>query len=208
MIPHNKPCITKKDAKNAYETISSEWIAYGNKSTEIEKKLSEYILGCKENKSVMCSSGTSALYLGLFALDIQRGDEIIMPTYTCTAVLNAVKQIGANPILVDININNLNIDIEIVKNDITKKTKAIIVTHTYGIPCEIDNLKTLGIPIIEDCSQALGTKFKDGSLTGSKGDISIFSFYATKMITGGYGGAVLSNNEKYIKRIREFINFD
>jgi len=208
MIPHNKPCIYNEDAKQAYNTVLSGWLAYGEKSRELEKKLSKLIYKIDENKAVMCSNGTSALYLALYALDIGKEDEVILPTYTCTAVLNAVELIGAKAILVDINESDLNLSINKVKEKITKKTKAIIVIHTYGIACEIEQFQTLNIPIIEDCSQSLGSKFEDGTSTGSKGDIAIFSFYATKMLTGGYGGAILSKDDNFIFKLKDYIEFD
>jgi len=208
MIPHNKPCTYEEDAKQAYDTVMSGWLAYGEKSTELENKLSKLIYKIDENKSVVCSNGTTALYLALYALDIKKEDEVILSTYTCTAVLNAVIQIGAKPILVDINKNDLNLDYENVKENITPKTKAIIIIHTYGISCEIEKFQEFNIPIIEDCSQSLGSKFKDGTQTGSKGDIAIFSFYATKMATGGYGGAVLSRDNKIISKLKDYIEFD
>jgi perosamine synthetase len=208
MIPHNKTCIYEEDAKEAYETVMSGWLAYGEKSKKLEEKISDLIYKSDTNKAVVCSSGTTALYLALYSLGVKSGDEVILPTYTCTAVLNAVKQINAEAVLVDISEDDLTLDFNVVKGKITENTKAIIVIHTYGITCEIDKFKKLNIPIIEDCSQSLGSRFKDGTQTGSKGDLSVFSFYATKFITGGYGGAVLSKNEKYISNIRNYINFD
>lgn len=198
----------EKDASMAYDTILSGWLAYGQVSQQLEKDLSHFIYGSSSNEAVLCSNGTTALYLALYSLGIQKGDEVILPTYTCTAVLNAVLQLHANPILVDINEKNLGITLNDVQSKITDNTKAIIVIHTYGIPCEIDDFKSLGIPIIEDCSQSLGSHFMDGSKTGSKGDIAVFSFYATKVITGGYGGAVLSQKQALMERIRDYIHFD
>lgn len=208
MIAHNKPCMDEKDAAAAYETVLSGWLAYGEKSVSLEKKITRFICQTEGNNAVVCSSGTTALYLALHALDIKCDDEVILPTYTCTAVLNAVMQIGAEPILADVDEKDIGLSLDAVKAKITKRTKAIIVIHTYGITCEVDSLKELGVPIIEDCSQSLGSKFQDGSMTGSKGDVSVFSFYATKLITGGYGGAVLSKHKTYVERVRDYINFD
>jgi perosamine synthetase len=198
----------EEDAAAAYTTVLSGWLAYGQKSQELERKLTQLIYTSDSNEAIVCSSGTAALYLALNSLGIQSGDEVILPTYTCTAVLNAVLQINADPILVDINERNLGLSFDNVKSKITAKTKAIIIIHTYGIPCEIDDFKTLSIPIIEDCSQSLGSRFKDGTSTGSKGDIAVFSFYATKMVTGGYGGAVLTQNKIFLEQLRNYINFD
>jgi len=207
MIAHNKPCLDKKDSLKANQVVNSNWVAYGKECHKLEKKLSTFILNSKKN-SIVCSSGTSALFLALYALGVKKGDEVLLSTYTCSAVINAIYLLKAKPILVDINLENLAICHQLIKEKITTKTKAIIIVHIYGIPCEIDPFKEFKIPIIEDCSQSLGTRFKDGTMTGSKGDIATFSFYATKMITGGYGGAVLSKDIKYISRITDYINFD
>jgi perosamine synthetase len=207
MIPHNKPCMDKNDAISAYNTILSKWIAYGEQAKVIENKISNYIFN-NPNYAVATSSGTSALYLALYALGVNKNDEVILPSYTCSAVLNAIMLIGAIPVLVDIDDKTLGLNYESVKKNITKKTKAIIFIHTYGIPTKIDSFKKFNIPIIEDCSQSLGSKYEDGSKIGSKGDIAIFSFYATKVISGGYGGMVLSRNKNYIAKIRDYIEFD
>lgn len=207
MIPHNKPYIDKNSYSQIKKTLDSGWINYSNVSKKAEKLLSKLILN-KKNNAVLTMNGTSSLYLALKALKVSKKDEVIIPTYTCTALLNAIYMLGAKPIIVDISKNNLSLNESRIKKFISKKTKAIIVVHTFGIPCELDQIKTYNIPIIEDCSQSLGSKFKDGKSTGSKGDIAIFSFYASKVITGGIGGAIITNNKKLLNYIKDYINFD
>jgi perosamine synthetase len=207
MIPHNKPFINSKSYKYISRTLKSGWINYGEISKKVENKLSKLIYS-KKSKVLLVNSGTSALYLSFKALKIKENDEIIIPSYTCTALLNAINLIGAKAVICDIDMNNLSFTKEKLQSYTSNKTKAIIIVHTFGIPCEISAIKELNIPIIEDCSQALGSKFSDGSYVGSKGEISIFSFYATKVITGGSGGAVLSNNKKIITYLRDYVNFD
>ena len=206
-ITHNKPCLDEKDAQSAYDAVLSGWVAYGDIGCRLEQELSQRILG-QDDAAVLCSSGTSGIYLALNALNIKDGDEIILPSYVCTALLNAILMTGARTVLVDIEPDNLSLTAGIAKKHITSRTRAIIAVHSYGIPCELDDLLGLGIPVVEDCAQGLGSSFADGSRLGSKGDMSVFSFYATKSITGGYGGALLSKHDKYIDSVRDYINFD
>lgn len=156
---------------------------------------------------VAVNSGTSALHICLLALGIKKGDEVILPTYICTAPLNAIYYSNATPVVVDINWKDLNISISEVKKKLTSKTKAIIVPHIFGTPAGIDEFLALGIPVIEDCAHSIGAKYK-GKRVGSLGLLSIFSFYATKMLTTGEGGMVLSNNEKLLSKIRDMRDYD
>lgn len=212
-IPHNKPCLDQRDAQAAYDAVLSGWVAYGERGRHLEEKLSQSVFGVEKqaeqtNHAVLCSSGTAGIFLALEALDITEGDEVILPTYVCIALLNGIMMIGAKPVVVDIDIDNLSLTAEIVEKHVTARTKAIIAVHSYGIPCELDELVKLPVPIIEDCAQALGSKFEDGQPIGSKGALSVFSFYATKPLTGGYGGAVLAGDNKYLAAVRDYLDFD
>lgn len=206
-IVHNKPCLDEKDALAAYEAVLSGWVAYGEISGRLETKLSQYITG-QSDAAVVCSSGTASLYMALQALNIKYRDEVIIPDYVCTALLNAILMIGARAVPVDIDSNNLSLTAKIIEKHITARTQAIIAVHSYGIPCELDEIIGLGLPVIEDCAQGLGSRFDDGSPIGSKGDLSVFSFYATKTIAGGYGGALVSKKDRHIDTIRNYIDFD
>lgn len=207
IIPHNKPYTSKNTYESVKNVLTSGWINYGDISKKVEKKLSKLVYHKRKNM-ILTSNGSSGLYLALKALKIKDGDEVIIPSYTCTAVLNAVKLANAIPVICDVSIDNLSFTEDIIKQYITTKTKAIIIVHTFGIPCEIEEIQKFGIPIIEDCSQSLGSFFKDGTHTGSKGDLSVFSFYATKMLTGGIGGAVGSKDVNIMNFLNDYINFD
>lgn len=209
-IPHNKPYITNSDIDIVADSLGSMWLAPGNNVLEFEKKICKYINNDIETlkyQGVAVSSGTAALYLALCALEVKQGDEVILPTYSCTALLNAINLLKAVPILVDIDSETWNISYERVASSITDKTKAIIITHTFGVPADIESFRSLGIPIIEDCAQALGSSIS-GNRVGTFGDISVFSFYATKMITTGHGGMLVSSNSKIINKIRDYVDFD
>ena len=204
MIPHSRPTLDKDDIKEVVKVIQSGQIAQGEVVRKFEKKLSRFI-GVKD--AVAVSSGSAALHLSLLVLGIGKEDEVILPTYLCTAPLNAIRYVGADPVLCDINLMDFNIDVEEVKDKINKKTKAIIVPHIFGTPCQIDELQGFGIPIIEDCAHSIGAKYK-GRRVGSFGKVSIFSFYATKMLTTGEGGMILSNSQKILNKIRDLRDYD
>ncbi|MBO0523279.1 DegT/DnrJ/EryC1/StrS family aminotransferase [Clostridium botulinum] len=209
-IPHNKPWINVDDISAVTKSLESSWLAPGPSVLKFEEKFCYYLEdGGELNKKygVAVSSGTAALFLALYSLKVGPGDEVILPTYTCTALLNAINLLKAVPVLVDIDLDTWNLSYENTVSAITNRTKAIIITHTFGVPANIQLFSSLGIPIIEDCAQAVGASIASKKV-GTFGDISIFSFYATKMITTGHGGMVISSNRKFIECIRDYINFD
>ncbi len=156
---------------------------------------------------VATNSGTAALHLALMALQIGPADEVIIPSYVCTAVMNAVCYVGATPVLADLDELSFNLDPTDVNKRLTDRTKAIIIPHLFGNPADIHSLKKLGIPIIEDCAQALGATI-DEQLVGSFGDLAVFSFYATKVITTGYGGMVISKRADWLEMMRDLRDYD
>ena len=157
--------------------------------------------------AVATNSGTAALHLALLALDVGPGDEVILPSYVCTAVLNAVRYVGAQPVLADICEDTFNIAPASVRRCITPRTRAIIVPHMFGVPADIAALQQFDVPIIEDCAQSLGATVGD-VLTGSMGDFAVFSFYATKVITTGEGGMVLARRLEHVERMRDLRDYD
>jgi len=204
MIPHSKPTIDEDDIKATINTLKSGMIASGEMVKELERKLCEYIGGVKAKATC---TGRSALVLGLLTLGIGEGDEVILPTYVCHSVMDAVAFVGANPVIVDIG-DDYCIDPEEVKRHITSKTKAIIVVHIFGISAKIKELKEIAeensLYLIEDCAQAIGGDIS-GRKLGSFGDFSIFSFQATKVIATGEGGMCLVNNFKILENFEKVI---
>lgn len=198
MIPHSRPTIEDTDIEAVVEVMRSNQIAIGPKTREFEKKMSDY-LGV--NDAVATSSGTAALHLALKCLDIGSGHEVIMPTGVCSALMYSIKYCGAEPVLADINITDLNISVEDVKQKITSKTGAIIVPHMYGVPANLKELKELEIPLVEDCAHSVGASY-EGMKVGSFGDAAMFSFYATKMMSTGEGGMVTFKSKDAMERAR------
>ncbi len=207
-ISHSKPLVAEDDVEIVVNQILSGMHGGGDTVKEFENKLAEFI-GTNYAKS--CNSGTNALYLALLALDIGNGDEVIFPSYICLSVLNAVAYTQATPIPSDINSDfrekGCNISAETIKPLITDKTKAIVVAHMFGIPADMDDILALGIPVIEDCAHSLGASYK-GKKLGSLGDLSIFSFYATKVISTGHGGMILTSSEKLKEKLDDLTTYD
>ncbi len=204
IIPHSRPLLSDSDIKAVISVLKSGQLSQGPKVQEFENKLA-LLIGKK--KAVAVNSGSAALHLALLALDVKKSDEVIIPSFVCSAVLNAVNYTGATPVIVDIDPLTFNMSVEAAKRAITRKTKAIIVPHMFGCPAEIDKLSELGIPLIEDCAQSIGANFKSHK-AGSFGLLSVFSFYATKVIAAAEGGMVLSDSEDLVSRINDLREYD
>jgi perosamine synthetase len=204
-IPHSMPTLGKKEAQGLQEVLASGRIATGEEVERFEQKMASY-LGLRG--AVATASGTAALHLSLLALGVKEGDEVIVPSFTCSALLNAVYHCRATPRIVDIDEETMNISLVATRKAFTKKTAAIIIPHMFGNPVKnMDDFLSLGSPIIEDCAQSLGATYH-GTMTGTSGEIAMFSFYATKIITTGHGGMVVSRNEKLLERIKDLREYD
>jgi dTDP-4-amino-4,6-dideoxygalactose transaminase len=158
-------------------------------------------------QGVAVSSGTAALYLALMALGIGSDDEVVIPSYVCTALWHAVHLTGAKPVLVDIKPATYQPSPQAVARVLTRRTKAVIVPHMFGLPADVMTLKSHGIPIIEDCAQTLGVTVR-GTSVGSMGELAICSFYATKLLAAGEGGMVLGRDESLVGRVRALRQYD
>jgi dTDP-4-amino-4,6-dideoxygalactose transaminase len=156
---------------------------------------------------VAVNSGTAALHLALLALGIGSGDEVILPSYVCVAPLHAVQYVGATPRLADVDPLTYNLDPDSVRRRITRRTRAIIVPHQFGLPADLDRLVGTRLPLIEDCAQALGARYR-GRPAGSFGTASVVSFYATKLLTTGEGGMLLSPDRRLLGRARDRRDYD
>jgi perosamine synthetase len=204
LIPHSRPTLDQHDKKAVARVLESGSIAQGAEVKKFEHKMATLH---NVRYAMACSSGTTALHLALIGLDVKSHDEVIMPSYVCSSPYFATLHAGAEPKIVDINHKDLNISDRASRNSICNKTKAIIVPHMFGNPAGIIDFRDLGVPVIEDCAQSLGAEYKKKKV-GSLGDLSVFSFYATKMITTGEGGMVLTNNKEYYSRIVEARDYD
>lgn len=196
-ITHSKPILTSRDKDALLKVIQSNMIARGDRVIEFENRVADY-LGLKGG--VATSSGTAALFLSLKALDIGKGDEVVLPTYLCYTVLASIEKTGAVPVLCDVG-DDWVINYNTVKPHLSSKTKAIIAPHIGGISIDIKPLTELGVPVIEDLAQAFGAKINNRKV-GTFGKVAVCSFKAIKCLTTGEGGMILSNDNSILKKIR------
>ena len=204
MITHSKVVLDEEEIVGVAEVLRSGLLVQGKVISSLEEGLASFI-GVRH--AVAVSSGTAALHVALISLGIGHGSEVIIPSYVCAALLNAVHYVRATPVLVDIDPYTYNISAEQVEKAISKKTGAIVVPHMFGLPADMDEILSLGVPVIEDCAQSVGAGYR-GKCTGSLGNMSIFSLYATKMLCAGEGGLILSNDPDLIARARDLRDYD
>lgn len=187
------------------KTLDSTWINTGKKEKEFRQKICNQF-GAKY--AVACNSGTSALKAALISLGVGPGDEVVSTPFTFIATNTSILEVGATPVFADIDYDTLNITAETIREQITEKTKAIIVVHYGGLPCEMDEIRKVGkefnLPIIEDSAHAMGSKYK-GVNIGAEGDIITFSFQVVKIVTCGDGGIICTPNEEYYKKLKEVV---
>ena len=201
-IPWAKPSFSAEDKKHLLRALESTWISGGPYVRELEERFCAWH-GVSHGLAV--SNGTTALQLALLALDIGPGDEVIVPGFTFVAPVNMVIAQGATPVYVDIDPETWCIDPASIERKITRKTKAIIAVHLYGNVCDMDAIGKLarrkGLRLIEDAAESAFSKYK-GRPAGTFGDLGCFSFQATKTITTGEGGFVLTSDSKLAERMR------
>ena len=206
-LPQSEPSLRGNELKYVSEAIKSGWISSIGKYVNIfQKKFSSFV----NNKYCLStSSGTTAIQLAIATLKLKPNDEIIVPDYTFVSPINSIIHSNCNPVLVDIDKNNLCISISSIKKVITKKTKAIIIVHLYGNSPDMDKIinfcKKKNIKIIEDCAEAFGTYYK-GKHVGNFGDFGTFSFFGNKTISTGEGGMIIfKKKDDYLlaKKLRD-----
>ncbi len=201
-IPLMRPCIEDDDLQVMNEAVSRGLVSQGSLTRALEDNFTSML---NVSGSVATNSGTSALVLALRTLRVGPGDQVIIPSYTCVAVLNAVLQVGAEPCLVDnvydIHGMDFNLSINGIRKHLTRKTKVIIVPHMFGVPAQIDKILEFGVPVIEDGTLCLGAKYED-RLIGSWGQIGVFSLHISKMIAAGEGGILVTNTGQLYERAR------
>ncbi|OGZ34219.1 MAG: UDP-4-amino-4,6-dideoxy-N-acetyl-beta-L-altrosamine transaminase [Candidatus Portnoybacteria bacterium RBG_19FT_COMBO_36_7] len=210
MIPYSHQFIDSKDIEAVLKVLKSDWITQGPKISEFEKALGKY---CGAKFAVVCSSGTSALHLAYLAAGLKKGDEIITTPNTFAATANMILAVGAKPIFCDIRLDTYNIDESQIEKLITNlpagrqgKLKAIVPVHFAGHPCEMEKISKIAkkhkLLVIEDACHALGAKYKNSKIGSCRYcDMAVFSFHPVKSITAGEGGAILTNNEKFYKKL-------
>lgn len=204
MIFWAKPNLKKKDLIHLNQAFKSSWISGGPYIEKFEKKLKSTF---KAKNVLVTTSATAAIHLSYLAIGLKKGDEIIVPGYGYLAAANIGKLLYLKIKFAEVDPNTFCVTENSIKKIITKKTKAIVITHTYGNMCEIDKIVKLAkknkIILIEDAAESLGSKFKS-KYSGTIADIGIYSFQAVKNITTGEGGAVVTRSKKIFQKLKLF----
>ena len=206
-IPVNKPKIFSNDKTFVNQALKTNWISSeGPFVKKFEINFSKYN---KKKYGVAVSNGTAALEIAIKSLNLKKNSEVIIPSFSIISTVNAVIKNNLKPILVDCDLDTWNMNINKTLKKITRKTRAIIITHIYGLPVDmrkiIEVAKKRKIKIIEDAAEVIGLKYNK-KICGSFGDISTFSFYANKHITTGEGGMICTNNKKYFEKCKSLRN--
>lgn len=204
IVPHNRLTFGEEECEAAAATIRSGQWAQGPRVQELELALAQ---DAGVNHAVCVSSGFSALRLALGALGIQSSDAVVIPAYCCVALANVVLSWGASPVTADIEPVSWNCDPKAFREKIADvRPRAVIEVNTFGVPCQLEDLRPTGVPVVEDCAHAFGLRVGEKWL-GSRGSVGILSFYATKLIGGGEGGAVLTDSGEiadYVRSSRDY----
>ncbi|MGH2885577.1 MAG: DegT/DnrJ/EryC1/StrS family aminotransferase, partial [Solirubrobacteraceae bacterium] len=196
--PHSRPFVGEAEAAAAAAVVRSRALAAGPIAGEVE---ADWCRRTGVTAAVCVASGVGALRLGLWSLGIGPGDEVIMPAYSCVALLNAALVLGATPVLADVLADEWVLDPADAAARVTDRTRAIVAVNLFGMPARLAELRQLGLPVVEDCAHGIGGE-TDAGRFGAGGDVSIASFYATKMIAGGEGGIIAARDATLVERVR------
>ncbi len=206
MIPLSKPHIDEKDIQGVVETLRSGQLSLGPKLKEFETKFASYI-GTKY--AIAVSSGTTGLHLCMKALNLKEGDEVITSPFSFIASSNSILYEKAKPVFVDIDEKTFNIDPSKIEQKITKRTKAILPVHIFGLPAEMNSIlaiaKKHNLLVIEDAAEAIGAEYQ-GIKAGTFGLASVFAFYPNKQMTTGEGGMICTDDENVYNLCKSLVN--
>jgi|TARA_B100001964_G_scaffold112279_1_gene125250 perosamine synthetase len=205
MIPWARPNYHGYEKKYVNQVLKSTWLGDGIFIKNFEKIFSKYI---NSKSAISVSNGTIAIHLVYLAMGLKKGDEVIVPGFGYLAAANVALQMGIKPVFADVDLETFCVTAKNIEKKITNKTKLIVVIHTYGNVCELDPIikiaKSKKITVLEDSAESLGSKYK-GKQSGGVADIGTYSFHATKTITTGEGGMIVTNkNKEFTERLRAF----
>ena len=203
-IPFALPDIGEEEITEVTDALRSGWVTTGPKVKKFEHNFERFI--GEGVSAIAVNSATAGLHLALEALEISKGDEVIIPSLTFTATAEVVRYLGADVKIVDVDPVTLNIDIKAIKDAVTPKTKVIMPVHYAGLSCGMDEILSLaqefGLKVVEDAAHALPTTYKGGMVGSLNSDITVFSFYANKTMTTGEGGMIVTRHLDLAKRMK------
>jgi len=201
-LPFAAPLLGDEEIQEVVHCLRSGWLTTGHKVKQFEREFGEFI-GAKHALAV--NSCTAALHLALEAVGVGPGDEVITTPMTFTATAAVIEHLGARPVFADVTAQTLNIDPEQIRRRLSPRTKAILPVHFAGQACDMDAIVDIargaGVPVIEDAAHAIPTRY-NGRMVGTLSDITCFSFYATKNVTTGEGGMVVTDRDDIMERMR------
>jgi len=201
-LPFHRALIEEEEIKAVVDVLRSGWLTTGPRVREFEAAFAQYT---GASHALAVNSCTAALHLALTAIGIGEGDEVILPTMTFAASAEVVLYFKARPVLVDCKEDSFHVDPEKISSAVTNRTRAIIPVHYGGVPCDMDYILDLArrhtLKVIEDAAHALPSRYKE-KMIGTLGDVTCFSFYATKTLVTGEGGMAATENPDYAKRMR------
>ena len=199
-LPFALPHITQAEIDEVVDTLRSGWLTTGPRTRRFER---EFAISVGAEHAIAVNSATAALHLALDAIGLRAGDEVIVPVYTFTATAEVVTYFNARPVFVDVDPVTCNLDPAQLEKSITPRTRAIMVVHIAGLPADMDPILAIArahdLPVIEDAAHAFPARYRDRSV-GTIGDLTAFSFYATKTLATGEGGMLTTNNPAYAER--------
>lgn len=200
-LPFSKPCISQEAIDDVVACLKSGWITTGPRVGQFTEALKEYF---NAPYALPLTSATAGLHLALLSLGLEPGDEVITTPLTFAATLNTIVLSGGKPVLIDINQQTLNMNIDLLEQAITERTRAIVPVHFAGLPVDLDPLyeiaQRFNLRVIEDAAHAIGSEYK-GKRIGSFGDMQVFSFHPNKNMTTGEGGCVVTRDQRIAEHI-------
>jgi len=206
-LPFDLPSIDDNEIDEVSKVMRSGWLTQGPNTKEFEEKFKKYV---NAKAAVATNSCTGAMHASLLAFGIKPGDEVITTTLTYTATAHVIAYTGAKPVLVDIDSETYNLNVDLVREKITKNTKAIIPVHYGGQPCDMKEIEEIAdehdLRIVEDAAHAIGAEY-GGKKIGGLGNPTCFSFYPTKNMTAAEGGMMTTNDENFAEKVRRLVYF-
>lgn len=190
--------VGQEEITHVSKVMESQWMGFGKKVEEFESLFQEKT---STQNFLMVDSGSNALFMALTLLDLPKGSEVILPSFTWVSCAQAVLMNGLKPVFCDVEVSSQNVTADLIKPHITSNTSAIMVVHYAGKPVDMDPILELGIPVIEDAAHAVDSYYK-GKLCGSIGDVGIFSFDAVKNITTIEGGGIITRTKEMYERAK------
>jgi dTDP-4-amino-4,6-dideoxygalactose transaminase len=190
--------VGKEEISNVVSSMEQQWMGFGKLVNQFEESFSKKF---NVPNFAMVDSGSNALFMAVSLLNLAKGSEVILPSFTWVSCAQAILLAGMKPVFCDVDVNTMNVTAKDIEQKMTPNTRAIMIVHYAGLPVEMDEIKTFGLPIIEDAAHAVDSKYK-GVHCGNISDVGIYSFDAVKNLTAGEGGGIASINSEFIERAK------